>query len=325
MARVTRRLVLCCCLLLALVGSIPAALAQEIVPAERVVMLNGIATRVVEAGGTDAAETAILLHGGPGESSDYLAGLFALAGPGLRVVTYDQRGVGGTAPPADGDYSTPALIADLDALVTALDAAPVHLVGNSWGGFLAAAYTGTHPGRVASLTLIGAMPLLPAPDAILVWTAGGDDVDARIAALQEEGLIADPLPRWIRDDDCAYWDAILPAYMSDPVKEEPDRTALPRSTCSLRVNARTYDSAMDFTFDAAYRDAIVPTARAWSGPVYVVFGADDPFRAAYAAPAAAAFPAAELTVETVPAAGHYPWAEDATLIERLRAFILGAS
>jgi pimeloyl-ACP methyl ester carboxylesterase len=89
------------------------------------------------------------------------------------------------------------------------------------------------------------------------------------------------------------------------------------------VFVQTNRAAREFTQAPRYQE-LLATARDWRGPLFVVFGEGDPFREAWQAPAAAAFPNAQLTTETVPDAGHHPWVIDPTLIDRMRAFILDA-
>jgi pimeloyl-ACP methyl ester carboxylesterase len=71
-----------------------------------------------------------------------------------RFIAYNQR-YHGTAPwPDDGkQYSAATHAADLTAFVRKVNAGPVHLVGISYGGFLAALVASGHPELVRSLTL----------------------------------------------------------------------------------------------------------------------------------------------------------------------------
>jgi proline iminopeptidase len=93
----------------------------------------------------------LLLHGGPG-CPDYLEPVTRLLPPGLRAVTFDQRGVGGSS--CEGDYRVEDHVADVEAVRLHLGAERVHLLGHSWGGLLAQLYTREHPEHVASLCLL---------------------------------------------------------------------------------------------------------------------------------------------------------------------------
>lgn len=68
----------------------------------------------------------------------------------------DLRGHGRSERPPGG-YAVPEMVADLAAILDALDLKqPVHLVGNSFGGLLAVAFAAAHPERVANLVLVDA-------------------------------------------------------------------------------------------------------------------------------------------------------------------------
>lgn len=83
---------------------------------------------------------------------------YTLANPvamaGCEVILYDLRGHGRSERPPTG-YSADDAVADLDALLDALGIdTPVYLVGNSFGGVVAARMGLIHPERVAGLVLI---------------------------------------------------------------------------------------------------------------------------------------------------------------------------
>ncbi|MBO0819946.1 MAG: alpha/beta hydrolase [Nocardiopsaceae bacterium] len=85
---------------------------------------------------------------------------YTLAGPvvaaGARALLYDLRGHGKSERTPRG-YTTAGGADDLCALLDALDVTePVYLVGNSYGGLVAARTAVTAPGRVAGLALIEA-------------------------------------------------------------------------------------------------------------------------------------------------------------------------
>jgi pimeloyl-ACP methyl ester carboxylesterase len=94
---------------------------------------------------------------------------YTLAGPvaaaGARVILYDLRGHG-RSERTPGHYSTRDGAADLCALLDALDEKePVYLVGNSYGGLIAARTAVCAPERVAGLVLIESSCAGPAASA----------------------------------------------------------------------------------------------------------------------------------------------------------------
>lgn len=91
----------------------------------------------------------LVLHGGPGATHDYLLSLADLAGGGRAVVHYDQLGNGRSThlPDRGAEFWTVELfVRELHNLVGDLGiAGRHHVLGQSWGGFLAQEYALTHP------------------------------------------------------------------------------------------------------------------------------------------------------------------------------------
>jgi proline iminopeptidase len=96
-------------------------------------------------------EPLLLLHGGPGVP-DYMQTTTAPILPELRCISFDQRGVGESAC-RDGRFELSAYLDDIEAIRTRMDVESWHLLGHSWGGLLAQAYTSVYPHRVKSLVL----------------------------------------------------------------------------------------------------------------------------------------------------------------------------
>lgn len=90
--------------------------------------------------------------GGPGLPREHLGTLGGLE-RSRTLVRLDPRGAGGSALPADGDYSLDAYAADLEDLRTHLRLDKMDLFGHSHGAFVAARYAATHPVRVRRLIL----------------------------------------------------------------------------------------------------------------------------------------------------------------------------
>ncbi|MFE4367736.1 alpha/beta fold hydrolase [Streptomyces sp. NPDC056835] len=95
--------------------------------------------------------------------TDSLASYYFTLGPafaaaGLDVIMYDLRGHGRSDRPATG-YRLESFVADLAGLLDALgETRRVHVVGNSFGGTVAAALAAWHPDRVATVTMIESEP-----------------------------------------------------------------------------------------------------------------------------------------------------------------------
>jgi pimeloyl-ACP methyl ester carboxylesterase len=85
----------------------------------------------------------------------------ALAGSGLFVVRFDHRDTGesSTVPPGAATYSVEDMATDVLAVMDGYSLDRAHIVGMSLGGYIAQIVAMTHPGRVASLTLIASEPL----------------------------------------------------------------------------------------------------------------------------------------------------------------------
>ncbi|WP_329031536.1 alpha/beta fold hydrolase [Streptomyces sp. NBC_01725] len=129
----------------------------------RLVEANGVRLCVQTFG--SPADPTILLIGGAGSSMDgWDEGFCArLAAGGRHVVRYDHRDTGRSvnSPAGAPDYTFSALLADAVGLLDVLGAERAHVVGISMGGGLAQCLAVTHPGRVATLTLVSTSPAGP--------------------------------------------------------------------------------------------------------------------------------------------------------------------
>ena len=107
-------------------------------------------------GGRAGAPTLVCLHGIGGDASSFLPQIDGLAGPGLRVLSWDMPGYGGSAPLPEMNFGT--LCDRLCAALDDLELGPVIFAGQSIGGMIAQEMAIRHPGRVAALVLIATVP-----------------------------------------------------------------------------------------------------------------------------------------------------------------------
>lgn len=101
----------------------------------------------------------VVLSGGPGTDSRYMrvGGALDRLARTRSVVFYDQRG---TAASSDsrGDETIDKYVEDVEAVRKAIGSPKVDLIGHSFGGYLALAYTAKYPDRVRGLVLVSAPP-----------------------------------------------------------------------------------------------------------------------------------------------------------------------
>jgi proline-specific peptidase len=103
--------------------------------------------------GRDGGVPLLTLHGGPGGGHDYLEPLEGLAGE-RPVVFYDQLGCGRADQPDDRSlWHINRFVQEVDEVRDALGLDRVHLLGQSWGGWLAIEYMLGKPDGIVSLTL----------------------------------------------------------------------------------------------------------------------------------------------------------------------------
>jgi L-proline amide hydrolase len=139
-----------------------------------------------------------VLHGGPGMAHNYVANIAELAAETGRVVIhYDQLGCGNSThlPDAPTDFWTPQLFVDeFQAVRGELGIDTFHLLGQSWGGMLAAEIAVRRPAGLASLSICNS----PASNELWVQGAGElraqlpDEARAALDRHEAAGTVTDP-------------------------------------------------------------------------------------------------------------------------------------
>jgi proline iminopeptidase len=194
-----------------------------------------------------AGPPVVVVHGGPGLSSAYIAPWFEALASAHRVVTYDMIGCGRSAP-ARGDERlvVPALAEDLDELIGALGLLDVTVVGHSFGVLVAIAAAARASSRIARLALI-APPGPPDPHARL------SALLSRASEAQFEAL-SKPLPPSAPEARDAELERRLhltwPLYFARQTQLVEQTRALlsftPRAFLAGRASAESYDALTTF-------------------------------------------------------------------------------
>jgi L-proline amide hydrolase len=116
-----------------------------------------------------AAAPLVVLHGGPGATHHYTLRIAGLAAHGRAVVHYDQLGNGASThlPDKGADFWTVELFLDeLNTVLMGLGVADgYHLLGQSWGGMLAAEHALRQPAGLRSLVIANS------PASMQLWLA----------------------------------------------------------------------------------------------------------------------------------------------------------
>ena len=135
---------------------------------------------------TSGTAPLVTLHGGPGAAHNYLEPLGELANDGRPVVFYDQLGCGQSShlPDAPHDFwSIELFLEELDALLDHLGiASEYHLLGQSWGGMLAAEHAVLAPTGLRSLTLSNSLA------SSSLWAQGARRLRSQLPSAIEQAL-----------------------------------------------------------------------------------------------------------------------------------------
>ncbi|MFD5598969.1 proline iminopeptidase-family hydrolase [Leucobacter sp. NPDC058333] len=196
----------------------------------------------------------IVLHGGPGMAHNYLLPLERWAGSGRTVIHYDQIGCGNSShlPEADPEYWTPALfVREFINLVDALGLVDYHVVGQSWGGMLAAEIAVTRPSGLRSIAICNS------PASMELWVAGA----ARLRTELPDGM--DEAMRRFEDagetDAPEYLEYVDEFYRRHVCRTEPMPQEFVDSSAQMEAEPTVYH-----TMNGPNEFHVIGTLRNWS-------------------------------------------------------------
>ena len=136
----------------------------------------------------------VVLHGGPGAGHDYTLRIAGIAEQGRPVIHYDQLGIGSpptcpTRAPTSGPSSSSSTSWTTCSRTLGI-ADGYHLLGQSWGGMLAAEHAVRRPPGLRGLVIANS------PASMELWLRGGAELRA---ALPRRGPAHPAGPRGGRD------------------------------------------------------------------------------------------------------------------------------
>ena len=256
---------------------------------------GGVRIHYVACGGS--GPLLVMVHGFPDFWFTWRYQMPVLASD-YRVVAMDLRGYNLSGRPADAEsYDMAALVGDVAAVVGDCGEQQAIVVGHDWGGAVAWALASLRPELVRLLVVLN----LPHPLCLLRELAENprqQEAAAYARAFQQENaeqtLSLEALCTWITDVSAR------PAYLD----------ALGRSDLGAMLNyyRRNYPRP-------PYRESPWPRAKV-AAPVLMIHGLEDPFLLPGALNGTWDWVAKDLTLVTVPGAGHWVHHDAADLVTR---------
>ena len=171
----------------------------------------------------------LVLHGGPGAASHYMEPLAERLADGRPVIVYDQLGCGRSERPDDTSlWTVERFCREVDQVREALGLDRCHLLGQSWGGWLALDYMCRGPSGIQRLVLASTSASIPQFMA---------EARKLIAALPEpHGRVLEELGARGEYDAPEYQAAVEEFYRRHLCRLDPWPEALQRSTDQMDGN-----------------------------------------------------------------------------------------
>jgi proline iminopeptidase len=243
----------------------------------------------------------LILHGGPG-LSDYTSSLADELVEEFTVHRYQQRGLAPST--TDGPFTVESHVSDVLAVLDAIGAGQVFLIGHSWGGHLAMHIAAGHPERLLGLVVVDPLG------------AVGDGGESDMGRIMEQRLPPEAAARANALDERAMrgegtaGDAmealsiVWPTYFATPEQVPP----MPAMELSLACYSETWESIHG---ELAAHTLETRLGR-FRAPTVFVLGAGSPIPPRHGVASAALIPGAETDI--LDGCGHFPWLDQPGVI-----------
>jgi L-proline amide hydrolase len=265
----------------------------------------------------------VTLHGGPGCTHDYLLTIADVAGmTGRAVIHYDQVGSGRSTHLQEKDagfWTVELFLAELDNLLAGLGVQDgYHLLGQSWGGMLAAEHAVRRPAGLRSLTVADS------PASMELWVAEANRLRALLPPEVQATLVAHEAAGTYDHPD--YLKAVQVFYDRHVCRVVPNPPEVTATFAALDADPTVYR-----TMNGPTEFHVVGSLRRWSiidrldritVPTLLVSGAYDEATRACVPPFSDAIP--DVRWHILPESSHMPHVEErATFMSLLVSFLSG--
>lgn len=138
-------------------------MSDEIEIEEKYVNVNGLNLFCKKFVPKEIKETLLCLHGGPGMSHDYLLPISDISKQGIEVIFYDQFGCGKSDEPRkESDFTVDYGVEEVEGIRLKLCLGKkIFLMGSSYGGALALAYSIKYQKNLKGLIISGGLASVP--------------------------------------------------------------------------------------------------------------------------------------------------------------------
>jgi haloalkane dehalogenase len=248
----------------------------------------------------------VLMHGFPDNQHLYDL-LIPLLAKQHHVVSFDFLGWGDSDKPTGHRYNVASQRADLEAVVKHLALQQVAPVVHDLSGQVGIDWALDNPSRTHGLVLLNTyyqnMPTLKAPEAIQTYSTPGWWRDLLVWAANKSGTRFK-----------AGVASQLGLFFSNPTSRDQFIPVLTHDVAAIRP--AFFSSTAELWPEVEAREKELPRMRAFAKPVWIVFGADDPYlNVGVAAEFKAIF--ANSSLHLLPNAGHYVQLDRADEVARV--------
>ena len=282
-------------------GTAPAA--SSLLPGARDETIDSAGVRIhCVSLGRSESPLLVLIHGFPDFWYSSRAQMPALARD-FHVVAIDQRGYNLSGQPEGVEnYSVAKLVGDLLAVVKHFGPGKAVIVGHDWGGLVAWTFAMTHPELTDRLVVLN----LPHPRGLTRELAGN-------AQQQRNSQYA----RDFQKPDAAKKLTVdaLSSWVADPEARQVYREALARSSMEGMLNYYKANYPSD-SAEAAQRAAAAAASPPITCPVLLIHGLGDVALLPGALNDTWNWIDSDLTLVTIPGAGHFVQQDAAALVTR---------